>query len=114
MASNLNVNKTQILLNSVVFFNSLPNVWNPGADKLTYGVLNKLFKFAEENNLSSAVIKPAISRLCERDVSSEIKNVFNLKNSIKNFLKKSHGHNNKVYMKLYNNDNVVLLVLIYV
>ena len=114
MASDLNVNKTQILLNSVAFSNSLPEFWNPGTDKLTYNALNELFKFSEENNLSSAVIKPAILLLYGRDVSSEIKNVFNLKNSIKNFLKKSHGHNNKVYMKLYNNDNVVLLVLIYV
>ena len=41
-------------------------------------------------------------------------NVFNLKNSIKNFLKKNHDHNhdhNKVYMTLYNNDNVVLPVV---
>ena len=73
--------------------------------------MNELFKFVEENNLSSAVIKPAISLLCGRDVSSEIKNVFNLKNSIKNFLKKSHDHHYKVYMKLYNNDYVVVPVL---
>ena len=73
--------------------------------------MNELFKFVEENNLSSAVIKPAISLLCGRDVSSEIKNVFNLKNSIKNFLKKSHDHHYKVYMKLYNNDNVVVPVV---
>ena len=66
MASDLNVNKTQILLNSVVFSNSLPDFWNPGTDKLTYGVLNELFKFVEENNLSSAVIKPAILLLCGR------------------------------------------------
>ena len=111
MASDLNVNKTQILLNSVVFSNSLPDFWNPGTDKLTYGVLNELFKFVEENNLSSAVIKTAISFLCGRDVSSEIKNVFNLKNSIKNFLRKSYDHINNIYMKLYNNDNVVLPVV---
>ena len=110
MASDLNVNKTQILLNSVVFSNSLPDFWNPGTDKLTYGVLNELFKFVEENNLSSAVIRPAISLLW-RDVSSEINNVFNLKNSVKNFLRQSHDHNNKVYMKLYNNDHVVLPVV---
>ena len=97
MASKLNVNKTQILLNSVVFSNSLPDFWNPGTDKLTYGVLNELFKFVEENNLSSAVIKPAISLLCGRDVSSKIKNVFNLKNSMKNFLKKSHNRHYKVW-----------------
>ena len=88
MASDLNVNKTQILLNSVAFSNSLPEFWNPGTDKLTYNALNELFKFSEENNLSSAVIKPAILLLYGRDVSSEIKNVFNLKNSIKNFIKK--------------------------
>ena len=39
MASELNVNKTQILLNSVVFSNSLPDFWNPGIDKLTYDAL---------------------------------------------------------------------------
>ena len=44
MASELNVSKTQILLNSVVFANSLPDFWNPGTDKLTYDVLNELFK----------------------------------------------------------------------
>ena len=110
MASDLNVNKTQILLNSVVFSNSLPDFWNPGTDKLTYGVLNELFKFVEENNLSSAVIKRAISLLYGRDESNEIKNVFNLKNSIKNFLKKIHDHNNKIYMKLYNNDVVLPVV----
>ena len=109
MASNLNVKKPQIFLNSVVFSNSLPDFWNPGTNKLTCSVLNELFKFVEENNLSFAVIKHAISLLCGRDASSEIKNVFNLKNPIKNFLKKSHDHN-KVYMKLYNN-NVVLPVV---
>ena len=114
MASDLNVNKTQILLNSVVFSNSLPDFWNPGTDKLTYGVLNELFKFVDENNLSSAVIKRAILLLCGRDISSEIKNVFNLKNSIKNFLRKSHDHNNNIYMKLYNNDNVVLPVVAFI
>ena len=46
MASNLNVNKTQILLNSA---NSLSDFCNPGTDNLTYGVLNELFKFVEEN-----------------------------------------------------------------
>ena len=111
MASELNVNKTQILFNSVVFSNSLPDFRNPGTDKLTYGVLNELFKFVEENNLSSAVIKPAILLLCGRDVSSEIKDTFNLKNSIKNFLKKCHDHHNKVYMKLYNDDVVVPVVV---
>ena len=53
-------------------------------------------------NLSSAVIKPATLLLCGRDISCEMKNAFNLKNSIKNFLK-SHDHHNEVYMKLYNN-----------
>ena len=110
MASELNVNKTQIILNSVVFSNPLPDFWNPGTDKFTYGVLNELFKFVEENNLSSAVIKPAISVLCGRDKSSKIKNTFNLQNSIKNFVKKSHDHHNKVYMKLYNNDILVPVV----
>ena len=88
MTSELNVNKTQILLNSVVFSNSLPDFWNPDTDKLTHGVLNELFNFVEETNLSSAVIKPAISLLCGRDVSSKIKNTFDPKNSIKHFLKK--------------------------
>ena len=64
-----------------------------------------------KTDLSFAVIKPAISLLCGRDVCSKIKNVFNLKNSIKNFLKKSHDHHDKVYMKLYNNDNVVVHVV---
>ena len=60
--------------------------------------------------MSSAAIKPAISLLCGRDECSKIKR-FNLKNSIKNFLKKSHDHHNKVYMKLYTNDNVVVHVV---
>ena len=51
MASELNINKTQKLLNSVVFSNSLPDFWNPDTDKLTYGVLNEFFKFVEENKL---------------------------------------------------------------
>ena len=93
------------------FSNLLPDFWNPGTDKLTYGVLNELFKIVEENSLSSAVIKPAISLLCGRDVSSEIKNVFNIKKSIKSFLKKSHDHN-EVYMKLYNNDMLCSLLLV--
>ena len=58
-----------------------------------------------------AVFKPAIPFLCGRDACSKIKNVFNLKNSIKNFLKKSHDHHDKVYMKLYNHDNVVIHVV---
>ena len=51
MASELNVNKmqTQILFNSVVFSNSLPDFWNPGTDKLKNSVLNELFKFVKEN-----------------------------------------------------------------
>ena len=64
-----------------------------------------------KTDLSFAFIKPAILLLCGRDVCSKIKNVFNLKNSIKNFLKKSHDHHDKVYMKLYNNDNVVVHVV---
>ena len=38
MASNPNGNKAQILLNSVVFSNYLPDFWNPGTDKLTHMV----------------------------------------------------------------------------
>ena len=90
----------------------MTDFWNPGTGKLTYHVLSELFKFFEENNLSSAVIKPAISTiLCGRDLSSDIKNAFNLKNSFKNFLQISDDHHNKVYMNLYNNDNVVVPVV---
>ena len=49
MASELNVNKTQILLNPVIFSHSLLDFWNPGTYKLAYGVLNELFEFVEEN-----------------------------------------------------------------
>ena len=60
--------------------------------------------------MSSAVIKPAISLHCGRNVPSEFKNTFNLKKTIKN-VKKSHDHHNKVYMKLYNKDNIVVRVV---
>ena len=90
MASELNVNKTQILLNSFAFSNSLTDFWNEWC---------------------SAVIKTATLLLCGRDISSEIKNAFNLKNSVKSSLKKGHDHHNKVFLKLYNNDNVMVLVL---
>ena len=40
------------VLNSVVFSNSLSDFWDPGTDKLTYGILNKLLKFAEANKFS--------------------------------------------------------------
>ena len=52
-------------------------------------------------NLSSAVIKPAILLLCGRDVPSEMKNAFILKNRIKLPQKNHDHHHHKVYMKLY-------------
>ena len=88
MASELNVNKTQILLNPVIFSHSLLDFWNPGTYKLAYGVLNEL-SLLRKINLSSAVIKPAILLLCGRDVPSEMKNAFILKNRIKTSSKKS-------------------------
>ena len=89
MAAESNVNKWQNLLNCVIFSKSLPDFWDPCVDRVTYGLINELFDFIDQNNLSSSVIKPSISLLCGvDDVSDIIKNVFNLKTSVKNLLKK--------------------------
>ena len=99
MAAESNVNKWQNLLNCVIFSKSLPDFWDPCVDRVTYGLINELFDFIDQNNLSSSVIKPSISLLCGiNDVSDVIKNVFNLKTSVKNLLKKKPQ---EIYPKLY-------------
>ena len=75
-------------------------------DRVTYGLINELFDFIDQNNLSSSVIKPSISLLCGiDDVSDIIKNVFNLKTSVKKLLKKKPQEIKKIYLiykiKLY-------------
>ena len=88
MAAESNVNKWQNLLNCVIFSKSLSDFWDPCVDRVTYGLINELFDFIDQNKLSSSVIKPSISLLFGTDdVSDIIKNVFNLKTSIKNLLK---------------------------
>ena len=102
MAAESNVNKWQNLLNCVIFSKSLPDFWDPCVDRVTYGLINELFNFIDQNNLSSSVIKPSISLLCGKDdVSDIVKNVFNLKTSVKNLLKKKPQEINKIYFKLY-------------
>ena len=102
MAAESNVNKWQNLLNCVIFSKSLSDFWDPCVDRVTYGLINELFDFIDQNKLSSSVIKPSISLLCGTDdVSDIIKNVFNLKTSIKNLLKKKLQEINKIYFKLY-------------
>ena len=102
MAAESNVNKWQNLLNCVIFSKSLPDFWDPCVDRVTYGLINELFDFIDQNNLSSSVIKPSISLLCGvDDVSDIIKNVFNLKTSVKNLLKKKPQEISKIYPKLY-------------
>ena len=102
MAAESNVNKWQNLLNCVIFSKSLPDFWDPCVDRVTYGLANELFDFIDQNNLSSSVIKPSISLLCGiDDVCDIIKNVFNLKTSVKNLLKKKPQEISKIYSKLY-------------
>ena len=101
MAAESNVNKWQNLLNCVIFSKSLPDFWDPCVDRVTYGLINELFDFIDQNNLSSSVIKPSISFLCGiDDVSDIVKNVFNLKTSVKNLSKKKPQQINKIYSKL--------------
>ena len=102
MAAESDVNKWQNLLNCVIFSKSLPDFWDPCVDRVTYGLINELFDFIDQNNLSSSVIKPSLSLLCGKDeVSDIVKNVFNLKTSVKNLLKKKPQEINKIYSKLY-------------
>ena len=113
MAAESDVNKWQNLLNCVIFSKSLPDFWDPCLDSVAYGLINELFNFIDENNLSSSVIKPSMSLLCEKDdVSDIVKNVFNLKTPFKNLLKKKPQEINKIYSKLYpssvvENDNFI-------
>ena len=94
MAAESNVNKWQNLLNCVTFSKSLPDFWDPCVDIVTYGLINELFDFIDQNNLSSSVIKPSISLLCGIDDASDIiKNVFSLKTSVTNLLKKKTTRN---------------------
>ena len=106
MAAESHVNKWQNLLNCVIFSKSLPDFWDPCVDRVTYRLINELFDFIDQNNLSSSVIKPSISLLCGiDDVSDIIKNVFNLKTSVKKLLKKKPQEIKKIYLiykiKLY-------------
>ena len=102
MAAESNVNKWQNLLNCVIFSKSLPDFWDPCVDRVTYGLINELFDFIDQNNLSSSIIKSSISLLCGiDDVSDIVKNVFNLKTSVKNLLKKKPQEISKIYSKLY-------------
>ena len=80
----------------------MPDFWDPCVDRVTYGLINELFDFIDQNNLSSSVIKSSISLLCGiDDVSDIVKNVFNLKTSVKNLLKKKPQEISKIYSKLY-------------
>ena len=63
MAAVLDVNKAEVLIQSVVESNSLPDFWNPNVDKANY-ILNKLFDFIEKKSFSTAVVKPSITLLC--------------------------------------------------
>ena len=57
MAAVLDVNKAEVLIQSVVIppliqSNSLPDdLWNPNVDKVTYYVLNELFDFIEKKKV---------------------------------------------------------------
>ena len=94
MAAESEVNKWQNLLNCVIFSKSLSDFWDPCVDRVTYGLINEIFNFIDQNNLSSSVIKPSISILCGKDDVSDIaKNVFNLETSVKNLLKKKTPRN---------------------
>ena len=107
MAAESNVNKWQNLLNCVIFSKSLSDFWDPCVDRVTYGLINELFDFIDQNNLSSSVIKPSISLLCGiDDVCDIIENVFNLKTSVKNLLKKKPQEISKIYSKLYSSSVV--------
>ena len=79
----------------------MPDFWDPCVDRVTYGLINELFNFIDQNNLSSSVIKPSLPLLCGKDdVSDIVKNVFNLKSSVKNLLKKKAQEINIIYSKL--------------
>ena len=80
----------------------MPDFWDTCVVRVTYSLINELFNFIDQNNLGSSFLKPSISLLCEKDdVSDIVKNVFNLKTSVKNLLKKKPQEINKVYSKLY-------------
>ena len=80
----------------------MPDFWDPCVDRVTYSLINQLFNFIDQNNLSSSVIKPSLSLLCGKDeVSDIVKNIFNLKTSVKNLLKKKPQEINKIYSKLH-------------
>ena len=104
MAAVLDVNKAEALIQSVVESNSLPDFWNPNVDKVTYYILNELFDFIEKKSLSTAAVKPSITLLCGRNTDSIVKNVFNLKRKVKNYLKKNSQAVHSVYKELYYAD----------
>ena len=89
MATALDVNKAEALIQSVVESNSLSDFWNPSVDKVTYYILNELFDFIEKISFSTAAVKPSITLLCGRNTDSIVKNVFNLKRKVNNYLKKN-------------------------
>ena len=104
MATALDVNKAEALIQSVVESNSLSDFWNPSVDKVTYYILNELFDFIEKKSLSAAAVKPSITLLCGRNTDSIVKNVFNLKRKVKNYLKKNSQAVHSVYKELYYAD----------
>ena len=57
-----------------------------------------------KKSFSTAVVKPSITLLCERNTDSIVKNVFNLKRKIKNYLKKNSQTVHSVYKELYYAD----------
>ena len=57
-----------------------------------------------KKSFSTAVVKPSITLLCERNTDSIVKNVFNLKRKIKNYLKKNYQTVHSVYKELYYAD----------
>ena len=100
MAAESKVNKWQNLLNCVIFSKSLPDFWNPCVDRVTYGLINKLFNLIDQNKLLLSLNN--LSRSCVGKMTSDIvKNVFHLKTSVKNLLKKKPQEINKIYSKLH-------------
>ena len=87
MAPEYDVKKWQNLLNCVISSKSLPDFWDSCVDRVTYGLINKLFLFVDQNNISSCFIKPCIWLLYGKDEISDVENAFKLKTSVKNFLK---------------------------
>ena len=85
-ATNVNKFFSEKDLRQIVCEKLVPDSWNVQTSQVSYKILSEIFSFLDENSLSvNANVVPILSLLCNRDVSSVIKNTSNFQKKSEEF-----------------------------